>query len=178
MGSKRKYTDWDSIEPLYRAGAMSLNDICCQYEADHQHSQVWKTTVTHPAILKKAKEKKWTKNLAERVQDRVREKLVTSLVTDGNQTDEEMVEASAAEPLRVARSQRERTRNLLVIQDELAAELRLSVDLDVMTRVKGFKDIAASVRALQDQQADQYRLNDQPTDDKARIRVGRYSPDE
>jgi len=97
---KRKYIDWDGIEPLYRAGNLSLHKICDQYEMDHINSQVWKITVTHAAILKKAKEKEWTRDLAKKVQKRIQEKLVTSLVTTSNKkagggSDEENIERAA-----------------------------------------------------------------------------------
>lgn len=156
----RKVVDWDSIEPLYRAGTMSLNDICNQYEADHINSQVWKRTVTHVAIVKKAKAKKWTKNLAAKVSARVKERLVTSEVTVCNQSESEQVEQAADGPVKVGLGQRARTERLLQIQDELAEELRENkADIDVMSRVRGFKDIAAAVKLLQDQQAAQYNLN-------------------
>ena len=98
--AKRKFIDWDSIEPLYRAGAMSNYEICRQYEADHVNSQVWKQTVTHSAIIKKAKEKKWSKNLASKVSERIKERLVTGLVTGSNQTggggsDKEIIERAS-----------------------------------------------------------------------------------
>jgi len=97
---KRKFVDWDSIEPLYRAGAMSLNDICNQYAADHKNSQVWKISVDHSAICRKAKAQKWTKNLAVKVKERIQEKLVTSLVTGCDQesrrgSDEEIIERAS-----------------------------------------------------------------------------------
>jgi hypothetical protein len=157
--AKRKLVDWDSIEPLYRAGTMSLNDICNQYEADHINSQVWKRTVTHVAIIKRAKAKKWTKNLAIKVSDRVKERLVTGKVTDRNQSEHEQIEQAADEPVRVGFGQRARTERLLKIQDELAEELRVATDIDIITRIRGFKDIAAAVKLHHDQQAAQYNLS-------------------
>ena len=91
----RKYIDWDSVEPLYRAGGLSLHNICDQYAADHSNSQVWKKTVTHAAILKRAKAKKWTRNLASKVQSRIKEKLVTGLVTSNKLSDDEIIEKSS-----------------------------------------------------------------------------------
>jgi len=155
----RKLTDWDSIEPLYRAGNLSLNDICNQYAADHVNSQVWKNTVTHVSILRKAKEKKWQKNVAQKIQERVREKLSTGLSTGCTQTENELIEQATEEPVKIALGQRARTALQLQIQDELTEELRAQADVDVMTRVRGFKDIAASIRLHHDQQATQYGLN-------------------
>ena len=158
---KRKFVDWDSIEPLYRAGSMSLNDICSQYAADHINSTVWKTEVKHSTLHVHAKKKSWTKNLASRVKDRVQEKLTTSQTTTCSQTEDEIIEASAKEPVEVALGQRARTHRLLKDQDDLADELRLNTDKDdLMTRIRGFKDIAVSVKAHHVDQAGQYKLTD------------------
>jgi len=96
---KRKFVDWDSIEPLYRNGAMSLNDICNQYAADHQNSTVWKTEVKHNTICEYAKRKKWAKNLATKVKERIQEKLTTGLTTScrqaGGGSDEEIIERAS-----------------------------------------------------------------------------------
>lgn len=129
MAKKRLYIDWDSIEPLYRAGQLSLNEICAQYEADHKHSQKWKPTVTHAAILKQAKAKKWTRNLAKRVKERIREKAVTSLVTGCNQanssgiSDEEIIEKAAEVGSGVILRHRDEIKALLAIEDQLLSQI-------------------------------------------------------
>ena len=173
---KRKWVDWDSIEPLYRAGALTLNDICGQYEADHIHSQVWKVTVTHAAIIKKAKANKWTRNLAEKVRQRVKERLVTEPVTLCNQTDQEIIEAASGETVVVARGQRHRTQVALDFQDKLLQELKDQFKADkkaslqskkpveILSKVRVFKDLAFTMKTLQDQQAEQYHLNDTDQD--------------
>jgi hypothetical protein len=177
--AKRKYIDWDSIEPLYRAGVMSLNDICNQYQADHINSTVWKPEVKHNTICEHANKKKWSKNLANKVKERVQEKLTTGLKTSCLQSDEAAIESASEEPVRVALGQRARTHRLLKDQDDLAVELRRNKEkLDVMSRVRGFKDISAAVKSHHADQADQYKLNDAPSDDKSRIKVSRNSADE
>lgn len=158
--SKRKLIDWDSIEPLYRSGSMSNCDICRQYEADHTHSQTWKKTVTETAIRKRAKEKGWQKDIAEKVKNKVREDLVRGEVRGSNLSDEEVIEQASKEPVQIGLGQRARTAKLLEIQDELAKELRANKTLDIMTRVRGFKDIAAAVKMHHDQQAEQYHLKE------------------
>ncbi len=122
--ARRKYVDWDSIEPLYRAGFLSLSKICDQYRADHVHSQVWKQTITHAAILKKAKQKKWSRNLAKKVTQRIKEKLVTDLVTDCNQrSDDEIIEQAAAAGTQVVVRHRKEILVLLKHEDMLLLEL-------------------------------------------------------
>ena len=168
---KRKLIDWDSVEPLYRAGQMSLYEICRQYEADHVSSQVWKPTVTHTGIRKKAKEKGWSKKLAKRVSERVQEKLVSGFVSAGNQTDDEIIEKATEEPVKIAKGQRYRTQKTLEFQDELFQELKDQFraekkaakngkPADVISKVKAFKELVITVKSLQDQQAEQYKLND------------------
>ncbi len=163
---------------------MSLSEICNQYEADHINSQVWKQTVTHGAISKKAKDKKWTKNLADRVKERVQEKLVTGLVTGCEQTEEEIISRAAEEPVRVAKGQRVRTARALQFQDLLFTELRDQFKdgqkeskkeggkpVDVMGKVRAFKDLVVTVKALQDQQAEQYKLNSEVPKDETPAHV-------
>jgi len=179
MAGKRKFTDWESIEPLYRAGSMSLNDICRQYESDHVNSQVWKKTVSHVSIMRKAKEKKWQKNIAKRIHERVQEKLSTGVGTSCTQSDNELIEKSSEEPVKVALGQRARTHRLLKDQDDLAVELRENKGkLDILARVRGFKDISAAVKLHHADQAEQYKLNEQASEDKARIRVSRVASGE
>ncbi len=124
---KRKLIDWDSVEPLYRAGSLSLSGICAQYEADHINSQVWKTTVTHAAIIKKAKAKGWTRNLASKVKERVKEKLVTGLVTGCNQesklSDNDIIERAAEAGSQVVVRHRKEIKALLQHEDDLLKEL-------------------------------------------------------
>lgn len=169
---RRKFVDWDSIEPLYRAGGMSLNDICNQYAADHINSQVWKKDVTHSTISKYAKDHKWTKNLATKVKDRIQEKLTTGLITGCGQSDEEVIEAAAREPVEVALGQRARTHLQLKIQDELSAELRENESgLDIMSRVRAFKDIAAAIKTHHSDQSDQYKLSEQVSQSKNTLEI-------
>jgi len=174
----RKLTDWDSVEPLYRAGAMSNCEICRQYEADHVHSQTYRNTVSEKAIRNQAKKNGWQKNIALKVQDRVREKLVRIEVRGSDQTENELIEQATEEPVKIALGQRARTALQLQIQDELTDELRAQTDADVMTRVRGFKDIAASIRLHHDQQATQYGLNSTTSTPVAGIDISFVSSNE
>lgn len=125
---KRKFIDWDSIEPLYRAGQLSLNGICAQYAEDHKNSQTWKKTITHGAIVKKAKAKGWSRNLAGKVKERVKEKLVTSLVTGCDKgksggSDEEIIERAAEAGSNVVLRHRVEINALLEHENALLQEL-------------------------------------------------------
>lgn len=163
--AKRKLIDWDSVEPLYRAGSLSLSGICAQYMADHINSQVWKQTVTHAAILKKAKAKGWTRNLAGKVQKRIKEKLVTELVTSCNQgkiSDDDMVELAAEAGSKIVLRHRGEIASLIEHEERLLEELKTAkklfitqyqgdvvkeeVDMTVKEKSACLKDLAA-VRA-------------------------------
>ena len=125
--AKRKYIDWDSVEPLYRAGSLSIHKICDQYEADHVNSQVWKKTIHHTAIIKKAKQLGWTRNLAKKVKDRIKEKLVTSLVTSGEQnkslSDNDIIEQAAEVGSNVVLRHRKEIFDLLKYEADFLKEL-------------------------------------------------------
>jgi len=122
---KRLFIDWDSIEPLYRAGTLSLHQICAQYKADHINSQVWKITLTHGAILKHGKAKGWTRDLAGKVQKRIKEKLVTGSVTSGNMSEEEIVERVSEDGKNVIVLHREQIADLTIHENLLLKELKL-----------------------------------------------------
>jgi len=165
----RKLTDWDSIEPLYRAGAMSNCEICRQYEADHVHSQTYRVTVTETAIRAQAKKKGWQKDIAEKVKSRVREKLVRDEVRGSNLSENDIIEQATEEPVKIALGQRARTAGALDFQDKLLQELREQFQaekelsspakpVDVMRKVRAFKDLVVSLKGLQDQQSIQYGL--------------------
>jgi len=192
--AKRKYIDWDSIEQLYRAGSLSLNEICAQYEADHVNSQVWKTTVTHVAIIKKAKQKSWTRNFAEKVQKRIKEKLVTSLVTSsvtGNKiSDDEYIETAADVGTNVQLRHRVEIRALCELEETFLIELgakpqrgqfasfqgdisSIDVDLTVSEKAKTLKDLAAvrAQRIALERQAYNIKDDAEPDDGKKRDMV-------
>ena len=178
---KRKYIDWDSIEPLYRAGVLSNYEICSQYAADHQHSQTWKTEITEGSIRLKAKDKKWRKNLKDKIVERTQEKLLRTDLRTATNTDEQIIESASDTAVAVAQAQRDRLQTLLEDQDHLAVKLR-AFDCpemkDIMDKVTAFKNIAYTVGTLQDRQADRWHLNDQTSTDKPRIKVGRVSANE
>lgn len=126
--AKRKYIDWDSIEPLYRAGSLSNCDICRQYEADHKNSQTWRLTVSEAAIRKHAKAKGWKKNLAQKVKEQVRENLVRSEVRDSNQShqgqsDQEIIEQAAEAGSGVVLRHRKEINSLATVESKLLLEL-------------------------------------------------------
>ena len=170
---KRKLIDWDSVEPLYRAGQMSNYEIANQYEADHVNTQVWKPTVTETAIRGKAKKDGWSHDIAGRVHKLVQEKLVRTDVRIANQTDAEMIEAASDEPVRIAKGQRTRTQNALLLNDDMMGELRDQFDdevkafkkkkgsrPDLKDKARIFRELSTTMKSLQDQQAEQYKLND------------------
>lgn len=185
MVEKRKYIDWDTIEPLYRAGVLSLNEICAQYMADHINSQVWKTTVTHAAIIKKAKQKKWTRDLAGKVQKRIKEKLVTSSVTIDKScnkiSDDEFIEQAAEAGTKVILRHQREIAALIAHEERLLLELETAkklfitqyqgdvvqkeIDMTVKEKSSTLKDLAAvrAQRIALERQA--HNLDDKSTAD-------------
>lgn len=124
----RKRVDWDSIYPLYRIGNLSNYQITTQYAADHKNSQTYKPTVSEAMIRKHAKLKKWKKNLAKDVSQKVKEKLVRNQVRNANQkdcklTDEEIIDQAAEAGANVVTRHREEIRALIRYEEDLLDEL-------------------------------------------------------
>lgn len=140
--AKRKFIDWDSIEPLYRAGSMSNYEICRQYEADHKNSQVWKRTVAESAIRKRAKDKKWQKNIANEVKKQIREKLVRNQVRSAHQdneggSDQELIDHAADAGVNIVLRHRAEILELLEHEKALLEELKDSPQKSYMANYQG-----------------------------------------
>jgi len=132
--AKRKRINWDFIEPLYRMGGLSNCEIVQQYKACHKNSDEWKGTVSEGAIRKQAKLKVWEKNLAGRVSEQIKEKLVRAEVRDSNLDDDGIVNAASETGANV----------VLRHRDEIAAlsatEANLLLELDGLTDDTSLKD--------------------------------------
>ncbi len=128
---KRKRIDWDAVEPLYRAGVLNNLDIVRQYEADHLHSQVWKATVAESAIRKRAKEKGWEKNLAEKVKKQIKENVVRKEVRmkcEFALTDQEIVDQAASIGSEIVLQHRRDIPKKRALVDKLFAEIETMTD--------------------------------------------------
>lgn len=121
--AKRKLINWDYIEPIYRVGALSNYEIAAQYGEVHKDSKTWKPTVSEAVIRKQAKAKGWKKNLADRVQTRVRENLVRGKSTHAHMTDEEIVHNAAEVGSNVVLRHRDEIAALIEHENRLLAEL-------------------------------------------------------
>jgi len=117
--SERKIVDWEAIEREYRAGQLSVREIART------------SGVTETAIRKHAKADGWTRALAEKVREAVREKLVRS---DGSQSgsqsprDAEIIDMAAARGVEVVRQHRATLSSAHRIVAELLDELRSETD--------------------------------------------------
>ena len=161
--AKRKFVDWDSIEPLYRSGAMSNYEICGQYEIDHANSQVWKKTVAESAIRKQSRTKNWKKTLAEKVKKQIKENLVRSEVRSANQnlSDTEIVEKAAEVGSNIVLRHRKEIAALMVQEGNLLKALGIDIDKDTLKDrtiiLKNITDIRSKRIALERQA---HSLND------------------
>lgn len=181
MMGKRKFIDWDSIEPLYRVGVLSLNNICAQYEADHVNSQVWKKTVHHTAIIKRAKAKGWTRNLANKVKECIKESLVTSSVRGCDQTgltDQQIIEEAAKKPTEVRLLQRTRVLRIADIGDKLQVKLetdlkkKRSKTLTLFSMVTNYDKLVTARMRLQQMESNAFGLDEIGSEDGTkRIKV-------
>lgn len=114
----RKPTDWEAIEREYRAGQLSVREIARRFD------------VSEGAIRKKAKTDGWSRPLADKVREAVREKLVRADGTqDGTQSqranDAAIVEAAALRGFDVATSHRKDLQQLHGLKRVLAERLSI-----------------------------------------------------
>ena len=112
-----KQTDWEAIEAEYRSGTISNSELGRKYD------------VSEGAIRKRAKAQGWTKDLTEKVQTAVRDKLVRAEVREVNartssRTDAEIIEAAAETAVQVVQIHRRDVRNGRTICAALFAELQ------------------------------------------------------
>lgn len=175
--AKRKFTNWDAVHELYKIGNLSLAGISEQYKADHQNSVRFKKTVSDVAIMKKAKEEKWSKSLAGKVQNAIQEKLVNAVVSNTNQKkDKEIVEEAAKVGAGVVMLHRKQIAALTAHEDRLLEELgaiknkKTLKDLKMKSAIlKDITQIRAQRIALE-RQAHNIK-DDSVSDDKKIIRV-------
>ena len=112
-----KQTDWEALEAEYRAGAASIRELARKYD------------VSDTAIRKKAKADNWERDLTEKVQERVRSKLVRTEVRTANarepvRTEAEIIEAAAETAVQVVQIHRRDVRNGRTICAALFEELQ------------------------------------------------------
>lgn len=107
----RKKLDWEAIEREFRAGVLSIREI----GAKHGCSDT--------AIRKRAKKDGWKRSLADKVRQRVREKMVRSEVCEPSASDEEVIEAAANRGFEVQQIHRRDIREAQVVLSSLTKQL-------------------------------------------------------
>lgn len=120
----RKNVDWEAIEREYRAGQLSVREIARQFE------------LTEGAIRKRAKLDGWSRPLAAKVREAVRERLVRADGTrEGTQerraADAEIIKAASARGLEVQLSHRRDLEQLHALKRILAGRLSVHLQGDV-----------------------------------------------
>lgn len=138
-----KRVDWTFIKPLYEAGALSLREIARQYCQAYGDQEHFKTSVNESAIRKHAKKAKWTRRLADKVRERVREKMVRedgaidSRGKSADRADEDTVEAAAGSMLEVMRKHRKDIAKLVALEEELERQLTEDINQVKVFAYKG-----------------------------------------
>jgi len=168
--NKRKRVDWESVEPLYRAGALSNCEICRQYAADHIHSQTWKIVISEAAIRAHAKKKCWLRNIADKVKNQIRENLVRGEIREAALLDPEIVLRAAEKPTQVRMLQRVRAIELADLGDKLKTQLTeqfTDPDVEVIplwNRVQIFNALVGARDRLQKMENIAFGLDDSSSD--------------
>ena len=117
--TERKSVDWEAIEREYRAGQLSVREIGRRYEVDEA------------AVRKHAKAEGWTRALAAKVREAVREKLVRNVgPQDGPHPirDAEIIDMAAARGVEVVRQHRATLSRAHCIVSGLLEELQSESD--------------------------------------------------
>jgi hypothetical protein len=153
---KRKFIDWDSIEPLYRAGVLSLHGICHQYKEDHKYSQTWKKEVSHGIISRHAGVQKWTRDLSGKVKARIEEQLITKSDVEYNKekriSDRDVIEQAATAGSGVILRHRKEIFALAVREDALLTELDgIGVEKNKIPSLKDKSLILKNIAAVRTQ---------------------------
>src|ERR1700722_16688701 len=141
--TERKIVDWEAIEREYRAGQLSVREIART------------SGVTETAIRKHAKADGWTRALAEKVREAVREKLVRS---DGSQSgsqsprDAEIIDMAAARGVEVVRQHRATLSRAHRIVADLLEELQSEsdnkdeIEEGILVEIGGRQDLGSTQR--------------------------------
>lgn len=144
---KKPVVDWERVESDYRAGLLSVREIAAAHG------------ISHTYINRKVKEKGWTRDLSQRIQDKaeslVSESIVSSVVSSAArlETDEAIVDANAKLVASVKITQRKD------ISKFRAIALQLLEELQAQTNDNGlFEDLGVLLR--QDDEKGQDKRND------------------
>lgn len=137
----KRSVDWETIEKEYRTGQWSN----CVIAKNHG--------ITEGAIRKRAKAEGWTKDLANAVRRKVRDKLVRDEVRE-NKTrtynDEEVIEAAANRGAEVVRSHRKDIKKLKDVAGRLLNELDTAPTTKETTVGFGFNKKVVTVSTLKE----------------------------
>lgn len=120
----RLWTNWDFIQPLYRAGGLSNYEIARQYELTHQNQKQYKSTVSEAAIRDYAKRHNWSRDLTAQVAQRTSEKVLRDELRKSrggevSASDEAIIEQAAENRAQVVQIQRRDLAALKVIEEDL-----------------------------------------------------------
>jgi hypothetical protein len=141
----RAPVDWESVERDYRAGMLSVREIARHAGVDEK------------AIRKRAKAKGWERDLTDKVRKQVRAALVRNEVRsevrteDDLRTEEEIVDAAAAQVVTLIREHRSDIRAQRATLDTLRQELDAAMtagNLPLSARTAILKDLSAVLKNL------------------------------
>jgi metal-dependent amidase/aminoacylase/carboxypeptidase family protein len=119
--TERKRVDWDALEPHYRAGIRSLKDLGQEFGC------------SDAAIVKHAKEKSWTRNLAAKIKAKADAKVSAAAVSaevsaTKAANEQQVIDANAELQYRVRMQARQDVERLEALVRKLLAELEAETD--------------------------------------------------
>ena len=111
-GTERKQIDWECVEREYRAGKLSIRKIARQCGCDEKH------------IRRKAKAEGWHRDLSEKINEAVRNKLVRSDVRSSEASEREVVDFAADRSVAALRDHHKILKRGISLIDQLMAEVK------------------------------------------------------
>jgi hypothetical protein len=115
----RRKVDWSEVEPLYRAGVLSVSEIARQFD------------VTETAVRKHAKQHKWKRDLAAKVRAKTTQILIEDLA-DGSKDG-----SNGSNPQRARESEEETTERAALTQIAIVRQHKAMIGdgLDLAVRM-------------------------------------------
>jgi hypothetical protein len=149
---KRPAVDWEAIEREYRAGQLSVREISRQFG------------VSHVAIGKRIKDKRWVQDLAEKVRKEVTNRLVTSEVTKPGASARQIVEEAAERGVKVVFEHRAQIARGRKISSALFAELEANEDgTSLKDKSVILGNLAGSLKTFIGLERQAFNLSDEPS---------------
>lgn len=152
---KRASIDWEAVEREFRAGQLSVREIGRQFG------------VSHVTIVRRAKDKGWTQDLAEKVRKEATNRLATSDATTSRAGTRQAVEEAAARVVQIVREQRVKIGRGMKLADALFGELEADIEASLKDKSIILGNLSGALKTFIGLERQAFNLGDGPSGDDA-----------